>query len=104
MVTVVYFGGRRSTQIGGSTPITTARKLLGELAQENDNRMEYQGVRYTLRAGIERGQWFVAIHPQGIEMAGKKVFGTREDAEFQAHLMISRWWLERRRQRSKLER
>jgi hypothetical protein len=61
------------------------------------DRMEYRQVRYTLRAGIERGQWSVAIYPQGIEMAEKKVFGTHEDAEFEAHLMIDRWWLKARR-------
>jgi hypothetical protein len=68
------------------------------------NRMEYRGIRYTLRAGIERGKWFVAIYPEGVEMAGKKVFGTREDAESHAHHMIDRWLEPKSRQRSKLER
>ena len=53
--------------------------------------MEYRGIRYTLRAGIERGQWSVVIYPQGVETTGHKVFGTREDAERQAHNMINRW-------------
>ena len=53
--------------------------------------MEYRGIRYTIRAGIERGQWFVAIHPdEGVEVAGNKIMGTREDAEFYAHRMIER--------------
>jgi hypothetical protein len=63
--------------------------------------MEYRGVRYTLRAGIERGQWFVAIHPQGIEMAEKKDFGTREDAEIKAHHMIDGWLEPKSRQAHK---
>ena len=51
--------------------------------------MEYRGIRYTLRAGIERGQWFVAIHPDGIEVCENKVFGDREYAEFHARRMIT---------------
>ena len=54
--------------------------------------MEYRGIRYTIRAGIERGQWFAAIYPQGVEVGGKKkIFGTRKDAESYARRLISRW-------------
>jgi hypothetical protein len=53
--------------------------------------MEYRGIRYTLRAGIERGQWSVVIYPQGVETTGVKVFGTRNYAEDHARRMISRW-------------
>jgi hypothetical protein len=54
--------------------------------------MEYRGIRYAIRAGIERGQWFVAIHPdEGVEVAGNKIIGTREDAQFYARRMINRW-------------
>ena len=53
--------------------------------------MEYQGTRYTLRAGIERDQWYVSIHPAGVEMKGKVVIGSREDAELQARDMIGDW-------------
>jgi hypothetical protein len=67
--------------------------------------MEYREIRYALRAGIERGKWFVAIYPdEGVEMAGKKVLRTREDAETHAHHMIDRWLDSKSRQRSKLER
>jgi N-acetyl-anhydromuramyl-L-alanine amidase AmpD len=52
--------------------------------------MEYRGIRYTLRAGIERGQWVVVVYPQGVETKANKVFGTREEAELQAHYMINR--------------
>jgi hypothetical protein len=52
--------------------------------------MEYRGIRYTLRAGIERGQWSVIIYPQGVETTGIKVFGTREDAEHRARHMIKK--------------
>ena len=57
------------------------------------NLMEFRGIRYTIRAGIERGQWFVAIHPdEGVEVGGNKlVSGTREDAESHAHRMINKW-------------
>jgi hypothetical protein len=52
--------------------------------------MEYRGIRYTIRAGIERGQWFVVIHPEAVEVpAKKKIFGTREDAELQARALIN---------------
>jgi hypothetical protein len=53
--------------------------------------MEYRGIRYTLRAGIERGQWFVVIYPEGAETKSNKVFGTREEADWQARRMIDRW-------------
>jgi hypothetical protein len=53
--------------------------------------MEYRGIRYTIRARIERQEWYVAIHPEGIERPGKVVFGSREDAELQALSMIDAW-------------
>jgi hypothetical protein len=66
------------------------------------NLMEYRGIRYTIRAGIERGQWFVVIHPDGIEVKGNKmIFGKREDAESLAHRMINGWLQTKSRQRSK---
>jgi hypothetical protein len=52
--------------------------------------MEHQGVRYTIRAGIEPNVWFVAIHPGGVESAAKRVYGSREDAESEARSMIDR--------------
>ena len=53
--------------------------------------MEYRGIRYTIRARIERGQWSVAIYPTGIEMKGLVVFGSREEAELRARAMINDW-------------
>jgi hypothetical protein len=50
--------------------------------------MDYRGIRYTIRAGIERRQWFVVIHPEGVKVSPNKIFGSREDAEVQAHRMI----------------
>ena len=44
-----------------------------------------------MRARIEREQWSVAIHPAGVEMKGRVVFGSREAAELQAREMIDRW-------------
>ena len=55
--------------------------------------MEHRGVRYTIRAGIERGIWSVAVHPGGVELAAKLVYGTRKEAEFEAHSMIDGWCL-----------
>jgi hypothetical protein len=59
--------------------------------------MEHRGVRYSIRSRIERGLWFVAIHPGGIESAAKLVYGTRKDAEVEAHSMIDRWPQKHRR-------
>jgi hypothetical protein len=39
--------------------------------------MEYRGIRYTIRAGIERGQWFVVINPEGVEVSSNKIFGAQ---------------------------
>ena len=57
--------------------------------------MEYRGIRYTIRAGIERGQYRVVIHPDDDEMLANKIFLSREDAEGEARRMIKRW-LERK--------
>ena len=54
-------------------------------------RVEYRGIRYTIRARIERGQWSVAIYPAGDEMKGRVVTGSREEAELQAHALIDSW-------------
>ena len=53
--------------------------------------MEHQGVRYTIRAGIERDLWSVAIHPGGTESRARLIYGTRDDAESEARSMIDRW-------------
>jgi hypothetical protein len=53
--------------------------------------MEHRGVRYTIRAGIERDMWSVAIHPDGTESRARLIYGTREDAECEARSMIDRW-------------
>jgi hypothetical protein len=38
---------------------------------------------------IERDEWYVAIHPDGIELPGRVVIGWREVAELEAHDMVS---------------
>jgi hypothetical protein len=53
--------------------------------------MEYRGIRYTIRTGIQRAQYRVFIHPEDVEVPANKIFGTREDAEVYARLMIKRW-------------
>jgi hypothetical protein len=50
-----------------------------------------RGIRYTIRARIEREQWSVAIHPAGVEKAAKVMTGPREKAELQAHFLINKW-------------
>jgi hypothetical protein len=58
--------------------------------------MEYKDVRYTIRTGIERGQWLVVLHPPGNEFPEeKRVSGTRKSAERKARSMINAW-LQRR--------
>jgi hypothetical protein len=64
------------------------------------NLMEYCGVRYTIRAGIERGQWFVVIHPEGGDVPANKTYGSRQDAEVQAQRMINKWLDAKSRQRT----
>jgi hypothetical protein len=53
--------------------------------------VEYRGIRYTIRARIEREQWYVAIYPAGVEMKGRVVTGSREGAELRARDMIDSW-------------
>jgi len=53
--------------------------------------MEYRGIRYTVRIGIERERWSVAIHPNGVEIAAKAIIGRREKAELLAHSLINKW-------------
>ena len=53
--------------------------------------MEYRGIRYTIRRRIERNEWYVAIHPDGIELPGKVVVGSRDEAVLEANFMIKDW-------------
>jgi hypothetical protein len=36
-------------------------------------------------------EWYVAIHPDGVERPGQVVAGSREDAELQARSTIDAW-------------
>jgi hypothetical protein len=67
--------------------LTQIWKLLGA----NFISVEYRGIRYTIRARIEREQWSVAIHPAGVEKAAKVMTGPREKAELHAHFLINKW-------------
>jgi len=53
--------------------------------------MEYRGIRYTIRARVERDEWFVAIYPRDVESPGKVITGDRENAEALARSMINNW-------------
>jgi hypothetical protein len=50
--------------------------------------MEYRGIRYTLRLGIERQKWAIGIHPHNAEPVEKAFKGTRLKAEHHAQSMI----------------
>jgi hypothetical protein len=52
-------------------------------------QMEYRGIRYTVRARIERHEWTVS--PADIESPRKVITGRRERAELVARSMIDRW-------------
>jgi hypothetical protein len=63
------------------------------------NLMEYRGVRYTIRIGITRGQWQVAIYLPDNELPKEKsVIGTRQDAEITARSIIDAWMTKRSRE------
>ena len=51
--------------------------------------MEYRGIRYTIRARVERDEWIVAIYPCDVESPGKVITGDRENAEALARSMIN---------------
>jgi GrpB-like predicted nucleotidyltransferase (UPF0157 family) len=53
--------------------------------------MQFRGIRYTIRTRIERDEWYVAIHPDGVELPGRVVIGPRGEAELRAHSMIGDW-------------
>ena len=53
--------------------------------------MEYRGIRYTIRARIERGRYRGVIHPDGDEILANKIFLSREDAGAYARQMINIW-------------
>ena len=67
-----------------------------QIGGAKDLQMEYKGIRYTVRARIERNEWTVSIHPAGIEGARRVVTGPRERAELLARSMIDRWRAGRR--------
>src|SRR5436190_13951496 len=80
----------------GFVPRGSARLQVGAKHCQVSNlsatcRMEHRGIRYTVRTGIERDQWVIAIHPGDVEMAGKVVNGNREQAEAVAHSLINKW-------------
>jgi len=50
-----------------------------------------RGIRSTIRAEIERGQYRVVIHLDGDEMPANKIFLSRNDAEVYAQRMMDSW-------------
>jgi hypothetical protein len=52
--------------------------------------MEHRGIRYTIRIGIAREQWRVAIYPPGNGLPKERtIFGTRDEAIITARAMIN---------------
>ena len=60
--------------------------------------MEYKGLRYTIRVGIVRHEWSVAIHPVGFEPIERLVTGKRRLAELRAFSLIDTWLRQQRAQ------
>jgi hypothetical protein len=60
--------------------------------------MEYMGVRYTIRAHMERDKWTVTIYPSEGETVEKITTGRREKAIIRAKLMIDSWLKRTRRE------
>ena len=79
--------------IRGTPPRLVAReeRIARLLIWVQTYRVEYRGIRYTIRARLEREQWSVAIHPAGVEMKGRVVIGSREQAELEARTLINDW-------------
>jgi hypothetical protein len=65
--------------------------------------MEHRGVRYTIRAGIERDSWSVAIYPDGVESAANRFYGTRANAELRVRSMINRLLKEQNTERKQID-
>jgi hypothetical protein len=53
--------------------------------------MNYRGIRYTIRAGIERNRWTVSIHPTGFETSERVLTAPRPKAAMLAQSMIDGW-------------
>ena len=66
---------------------------LKQIGCAKELQMEYRGIRYTIRARIERHEWTVSIHPADIESPRKIIAGPREWEELS---MIDRWYAQRK--------
>jgi hypothetical protein len=54
--------------------------------------MEYRGVRYAIRIGIDKGLWQLAVYLPDSELPEEKpIVGTRQEAEFAARAIIDAW-------------
>jgi hypothetical protein len=62
--------------------------------------MDYRGVRYTIRAGIEPNLWSISIYPEGVESRANRLYGPRKEAELQA---INEWLQKQDTQPSKIK-
>jgi hypothetical protein len=61
--------------------------------------MEYRGVQYAIRIGINRGRWQLAVYlPDRKSPAERPVIGKRKDAEIAAHVIIDAWLKKRFRE------
>jgi len=61
--------------------------------------MEYRGVQYAIRIGINRGLWQLAVYlPDRKSPSERPVIGKRQDAEIAAHAIIDAWLKKRFRE------
>jgi hypothetical protein len=67
-----------------------------QIGRAKELQMEYRGIRYTIRARIERHEWTVSIHPADIEGPRRIIAGPRDRAELIARSMIDRWYTQRK--------
>jgi hypothetical protein len=61
--------------------------------------MEYRGVRYAIRIGINKGSWQLVVYlPDRESPVERPVIGKRQDAEIAAHVIIDAWLKKRFRE------
>jgi hypothetical protein len=68
---------RYSPQSAAPRRASAAAHCSAAALDPNFTAVEYRGIRYIVRARIEREQWYVAIHPGSVEMTGGRIRITR---------------------------
>jgi hypothetical protein len=64
--------------------------------------MEYRGVRYGIRIGINKGSWQLVVYlPDRESPVERPVIGNRQEAESAGHAIIDAWLKKRFREHLK---